>query len=199
MRDELTANGISVKNLESTLPPLKITSPPPAPALNRASTTPAIASVERAHSPAIPTIQRAHSPSLPVKSHNITAASTGESEWIPEIRDVTPKRPLETLILDTTKTQSTPSLTLPLQNNSWDDGSQAGITMSFVPDSPQTLRHDFEKIELEPSRPLQRFAQKAQKPESNSVSSVSKLPYERNVWDDGDFDGSDGNITMHFE
>jgi hypothetical protein len=187
MRDELTANGITMKNLESTLPPLKLANPSPAPPLNRASTTPAVAP-----------IQRAHTPSLPATSTKIKSASNGDSEWLPEVKDITPRRPLEKLIIETKRTHSTPSLSLPPQGNEWNDHTQGGITMTFMPESPQTSRAArFERTESDPGLTSKSFDQSLGGPPP--VSNVSKLPFERNVWDDDDFGEAGGNITMHFE
>jgi len=186
MREELAANGITMKNLESTLPPLKVPSPPPASPAIRASTTPSITP-----------IQRATTPSLPVTSTNVKSTLAAKSEWVPEVKDITPKRPLEKLIVDTKRSQSTPPLNVPHQENAWDDHSQGAITMSFMPESPQALRAaQFERTESEPSKLSHTFSQPV---ESKRISGVSSLPFERNVWEDDDFDDSGGNIVMHFE
>ena len=185
MRDELAANGITMKNLESTLPPLKVETPPPVPPLNRASTTPRVAPP-----------QRPQSPSLPVTSGNRKPVPEGESEWVPEIKDITPRRPLEKLIVDTKKSHSTPSLLLPAHDNGWDDHPQGEIQMSFMPESPQMIRPStFQK--MEPQRST-RSLNIEREPEFKPADNGAALPFERNVWDDDD-GGSGGNITMSFE
>ena len=186
MKEELAANGITITSLESTLPPLVVSSPTAAPPMHRASTTPVVTPVQRPHSPSLPVTMRGN-------------VSTGDIDdgWV-KPRDVTPERELEKLVIQT-KTTNGPSLVPP--KDKWDDDWEAGrseITMTFEPESPKkarysTLNEPYLHHSLSASsRALGEIS------EIKAVSSVLSLPIEKNVWDDDDY-GSGGNITMSFE
>jgi hypothetical protein len=184
MRQELATNGISVTSLESTLPPLVLSSPPAAPPMHRASTT-----------PYKPPIQRTHSPSLPAMSRNNMSTGNIDSTLDITPRDVTPKRELDKLVIDTKK--ASVGWNLPPPENDWDEGTRGEITMTFAPDSPELPRTPARRqtvsspsYSASPTR-LEETTQYKPKPLSN-------IDLERNVWDDDDY-GSGRNITMSFE
>ena len=186
MREELVANGITITSLESTLPPLVVPSPTTALPMHRASTTPAVA----------PT-QRAHSPSLPVMTRDNASTGDIDDAWV-EPRDVTPKRELEKLIIQT-KTPNGWSLAPPMDkwDNSWEDRKEE-ITMTFAPESPKIAQYStLNETYLHQSLSTSSHAL-GERPEVKAVSNVLSLPIEKNVWDDEDY-GSGGNISMSFE
>jgi hypothetical protein len=185
MRQELAGNGITMTSLESTLPPLVLSSPPAAPPMHRASTTPYKAP-----------IHRIHSPSLPTMSHN--NMSTGNIQSTIDItpRDVTPKRELDKLVIDTKK--ASVGWNLPPPENEWDHGTEREITMTFAPDSPELPRTPARK-ETVLNEPYSTSPKRLEEwTEYKPKSPLSTLDLERNVWDDDEY-GSGGNITMSFE
>src|SRR5579859_123905 len=183
MRQELAANGITVTSLESTLPPLVLSSPPAAPPMHRASTTPYKSPVPQVQSLSLPAISR----------NNM---STGNIESILDItpRDVTPKRELDKLVIDTKK--ASVGWNLP-PGNEWDE-TGGEIKMTFAPDSPELPRTPARKESVlnEPysTSPTRLDEWTEYKPKSP----LSTLDLERNVWDDDEY-GSGRNITMSFE
>jgi hypothetical protein len=186
MRDELAANGITVRSLESTLPPLVVKSPPPAPTplINRSLTSPVTA-----------TIPRAHSPSLPVMPRHSPVAGNDDLAWDIEPRNVTPHRELDKLVVNT-KNNAPPlsSLTSP-----WDDHAGGEITMTFEPESPKLSRPSmFHDSYVHHSYSASIHSSTPSTKESKPAVSMSHLPVEKNVWDDDDV-GTGGDITMSFE
>jgi len=184
MRQELTANGITVTSLESTLPPLVLPSPPAAPAMHRASTTPY-------KSP----IQRLHSPSLPAMSHNNMSTGNIESTLDITPRDVTPKRELDKLVIDTKK--ASVGWNLPPPENDWGEETGGQIKMTFAPDSPELPRTPARK-ETVFNQPYSTSAPRLEETTNYVPKPLSNIDLERNVWDDDDY-GTGGNITMSFE
>ena len=213
MREELAANGITMTSLESTLPalvvsPPQVTSTPP---MQKSSTPPITAAIvpqptppaslpapSRTHSPSRSAVSRTHSPSLPSMSRNNTSAANNYTEWGIQPRNVTPKRELEMLVVDTKKAPT--KLSVPIVKNYWDDEPEerGEISMSFEQDAPQTIRSSRFR-DLPSSKPCSPSTSTLQgRPEIKHGTSVLSIPIERNVWDDDDY-GSEGNITMSFE
>ena len=190
MREELAANGITVTTLESTLPPLVLSPPPSAPVMHRSLTTP---------TPIAPA-QRTHSPSLPAMTkHNASTSRIDEPNVWTGPRDVTPRRPLAPLVLDTKRSEST-GWVVDLPKDTWDTKPNEPITMSFMPDSPErsrTLAFPSADPAPPPSISVSSDALDS-KLTTGPISSVFSMPYERNVWDDSQ-EESGGNITMSFE
>jgi hypothetical protein len=185
MREELASNGVTITNLESTLPPLVVSGPATVPPIHRASTTPVIAP-----------LQRAKSPSLPVVQHGNVSSGDIDDVWV-EPRDVTPTRELEKLVIQTTMPNE--SSIVPAKDkwdDNWEDETRE-ITMTFEPESPKLPRHSA----LNEPYLHQSFSSSpalGEILEIKTVSRVSSMPFEKNVWDDDDY-GSGGNITMSFE
>jgi len=199
MREELAANGITMTNLESTLPtlvatpPQILTKPPAAPTMHRSSTTPA---------PLAP--PRVHSPSLPVMSHHNLSTSNVPKSSIDSIelrpRNVTPYRELDVLVVDTKKISSTTHLAPP--EPAWDTQPVGGgITMSFEPESPKVKSPPSFRTTHEPYMQPSLSASSQVLGEKLDVrpASLLSMPMEKNVWDEEDDFGSGGNITMSFE
>ena len=186
MREEIAANGNTITSLESTLPPLVVPSPTTALPMHRASTTPVVAP-----------IQRAHSPSLPVMMRDNVSTEDIDDAWV-KPRDVTPKRELEKLVIQT-KTPNGWSLAPP--KDKWDDDWEdrgGEITMTFAPESPKMARYStLNESYLHQSLSTSSHAS-GERPEVKAVSNVLSLPIEKNVWDDEDY-GSGGNVSMSFE
>lgn len=180
IRQELTANGISITSLESTLPPLVLSSPPAAPPMHRASTTPY-------KSP----IQRLHSPSLPAMSRNNMSTGNIESTLDITPRDVTPKRELDKLVIDT---KASVGWNLPPSPNDRDGGTGGEITMTFAPDSPQLPKPPARK-ETDFNQPYSTSPTRLEETTEYKPKALSNIDLERNVWDDDDY----GSITMSFE
>jgi hypothetical protein len=177
MREELTANGVTITSLESTLPPLVLTSPSPVPVLQRASTTPVPLAVHRTHSPSLPVIK---DPSR-------------LDTWDIQPRNITPNQELEKLVIDTKKVNGwKPSL----QETGWNDEPE--ITMSFAPESPETTRHATLGAPYMHNTHSISAHTLGDKTVLKLSPSLSNLPIEKNVWDDDDI-GSGGDITMSFE
>jgi hypothetical protein len=187
MREELAANGITVKSLESTLPPLVLKSPPPdpTPPINRSLTSPVTA-----------TIHRAHSPSLPALPRNNPVAGNNDLAWDIEPRNVTPHRELDKLVVNTKSPTNSEIVSSPA--SLWDDHAGGEITMIFEPESPRLARPSmFQEPYARHSYSTSIPSTAANTKEIKPASSMSHLPVEKNVWDDDDF-GS-GDITMSFE
>ena len=186
MRQELAANGITVRSLESTLPPLVVKSPPPAPTppINRSLTSPVIAATPRAHSPSLPVMPR----------HNAVVGNN-DLTWDIEPRNVTPHRELDKLVVNTENTtQKVSSPTSP-----WDDHARGEITMTFEPESPKLSRPSmFHEPYMHHSYSASISSSTRSTKESKPAVSLSHLPVEKNVWDDDDV-GTGGDITMSFE
>lgn len=199
MREELAANGVTVTNLESTLPTLA--SPPPeivtklpaAPTMHRSSTTPA----------PIP-LQRAYSPSLPVMSHHNLSTSNVPKNSIDSIdlrpRNITPHRELDKLVVDTKRMPSTSPL-VPLEP-AWDTHAGGGdIIMTFEPETPKVKSAPSFRTTHEPYMhpPLSVSSNVLGEKSDVRPANMLSMPMEKNVWDEDDDFGSGGNITMSFE
>jgi hypothetical protein len=193
MRDELTANGVTVTSLESTLPPL-VVSPPPAPptarSMHRSSTTPIVTSTSRSHSPSLPDMIRKDVSTSSIDHALVEPRSISPLRSVSPQRSITPQRDPGKLVVDSQK-----STLSPVKNN-WEDGGE--ITMSFEPDSPglphtSTLNTPYlHQLHSSSSHSL------GERSRGIQGLNVLSLPIERNVWDDEDY-GSGGDITMSFE
>ena len=189
MREELAANGVTITNLESKLPPLVVpppqivAKPPAASTVQRSATTPVSAPLTRAHSPSIPAMSHHN-----LSASNLSKSSIDAIELRP--RNITPHRELDKLVIDTKKISSTSHLGPP--ENQWDMQPEAGgITMSFEPESPKmTTAPTFMTQEPYVHQSLSVSSGMLQEKPDVRVGSMFNLPMEKNVWDD-DF-GSGG-------
>lgn len=160
MRDELAANGVTVTSLESTLPPLVVSPPSTAPPMHRSSTTPAPLTLQpRTHSPSLPTMTKHNAstsrvdegkawveprditPHRPLASliNKTPPTRVDDEKAWVEPRDITPHRPLAPLILDTKRNLST-GWVVDSPQETWDTKPTEPITMTFMPESPQQSR-----------------------------------------------------------
>lgn len=227
MREELAANGITINKLESTLPPLLVPSPaaplsrsaspiPPVPRITASPVPPPIsapvpAPIQRAYSPSYipsrplaPFINRPNRSSSSLSRTSFTKEIREEPELKP--RDITPKKELDKLVIDTKKMSVGWNLAPP--KNHWDDDpstTEGGIKMSFEPEPPEAIRPPTNQsftpqpyIQQSYSTSSQSISEK--KEDTRPLSSVLNIPVEKNVWEDDDYGGgSGGNITMTFE
>jgi hypothetical protein len=185
MREELAENGVTMTSLESTLPPLVVPRPKPSPSVHRSATAPVTAPIHPTRSPSLPAVSQNNVP---------TGAVDETCDIVP--RDITPKKELDKLVVDTKKMPHESNL-LPSKTR-WDDETKEEITMSFEPESPKVPQHStwnepytYHSFSVS-SQALEEM------PGIKPVSSIAGMPIEKNVWDDDDY-GSGGNITMSFE
>jgi Protein of unknown function (DUF726) len=223
MREELAANGVSITSLESTLPPLVVSSPPPisgpspvsspppalsspppapAPDLHRRSTTPVSLAPHRPHSPSLPTMYRNNVSSGNINTHwNGTISPNRETSKLSS--EVTSNIDTEWDIQprDVTPNRELNKLVVDTtkMNGVWNPSPKGGISMSFEPESPRMSRPSTLSppiVQQTRSTSMHSVADKIPLKPSPSLSSMS---LEKNVWNDDYDDGSGGNITMSFE